>query len=347
MPFPAGDKLGPYEVLGLLGKGGMGEVYRARDSKLNREVAIKVLPAALAGDGDYLARFQREAQTLAALNHPNIASIYGLEANAIVMELVEGETLRGPLPVAEAVAKQIAEALEAAHEKGIVHRDLKPGNVKVTPEGVVKVLDFGLAKAVERSVVSGADSPTLTMRATEAGLILGTAGYMSPEQAAGKAVDRRADIWSFGVVLYELLTGKRLFDGETVTHTLADVVGGCGASADRLFGAAEGHSAAGAAVTTALFGPELEEPAARYRGSPGGVGTDGGDGRADRSGGGLAMVAGGGGSFGGCAAWCRGGLVQGGAARDAEADAAAERGARPWGPTRQSRRGGQCGRTHV
>ncbi|MCX6602566.1 MAG: serine/threonine-protein kinase, partial [Acidobacteria bacterium] len=163
---------------------------------------------------------------MAALNHPNIASIYGLEANAIVMELVEGETLRGPLPVAEAVAvaKQIAEALEAAHEKGIVHRDLKPGNVKVTPEGVVKVLDFGLAKAVERSVVSGADSPTLTMRATEAGLILGTAGYMSPEQAAGKAVDRRADIWSFGVVLYELLTGKRLFDGETVTHTLADVV---------------------------------------------------------------------------------------------------------------------------
>ena len=226
MPLSPGDKLGPYEVVSLLGKGGMGEVYRARNAKLNRDVAIKVLPAALANDGDYLARFQREAQTLAALNHPNIASIYGLEANAIVMELVEGETLRGPLPMAEAVAvaKQMAEALEAAHEKGIIHRDLKPGNVKVTPEGVVKVLDFGLAKAVERSVVSGADSPTLTMRATEAGLILGTAGYRSPEQAAGKAVDRRADIWSFGVVFDELLTGKRLFDGETVTHTLADVV---------------------------------------------------------------------------------------------------------------------------
>ena len=227
MLLSPGDKLGSYEVVSLLGKGGMGEVYRARDPKLNREVAIKVLPAALANDADYLARFQREAQTLASLNHPNIASIYGLEANAIVMELVEGATLQGPLPLAEAlpIARQIAEALEAAHEKGIIHRDLKPGNVKVTPEGVVKVLDFGLAKAVsERPSVSGADSPTLTVRATEMGLILGTAGYMSPEQAAGKAVDRRADIWSFGVVLYELLTGKRLFEGETVTHTLADVV---------------------------------------------------------------------------------------------------------------------------
>jgi len=205
----------------------MGEVYRAHDPQLNRDVAIKVLPAALANDADYLAHFQREAQTLAALNHPNIAAIYGLEGKAIVMELVEGETLKGPLPLAEALplAKQIAEALEAAHEKNIIHRDLKPGNVKVTPEGVVKVLDFGLAKAInERPVATGPDSPTLTMRATEAGLILGTAGYMSPEQAAGKNVDRRADIWSFGVVLYELLTGKRLFDGETVTHTLADVV---------------------------------------------------------------------------------------------------------------------------
>ena len=227
MPLSPGDKLGPYDVVTLLGKGGMGEVYRARDAKLNRDVAIKVLPAALANDADYLARFQREAQTLASLNHPNIAAIYGLESNAIVMEMVEGETLKGPLPLAEALvtAKQIAEALEAAHDKGIVHRDLKPGNVKVTPEGVVKVLDFGLAKAVaERATQSGADSPTLTLRATEAGLILGTAGYMSPEQAAGKNVDRRADIWSFGVVLYELLTGQRMFDGETVTHTLADVV---------------------------------------------------------------------------------------------------------------------------
>ena len=188
MPLSAGDKLGPYEIVSLLGKGGMGEVYRARDAKLNRDVAIKVLPAALANDADYIVRFQREAQILAALNHPNIASIYGLEANAIVMELVEGSTLQGPLPVAEALvlAKQIAEALEAAHEKGIIHRDLKPGNVKVTPEGVVKVLDFGLAKAVsERVAVTGPDSPTLTMRATEVGLILGTAGYMSPEQAAG------------------------------------------------------------------------------------------------------------------------------------------------------------------
>jgi len=227
MPLSSGDKLGPYEILSLLGKGGMGEVYRARDPKLNREVAIKVLPHALANDADYLARFQREAQTLAALNHPNIATIYGLEANAIVMELVEGATLQGPLPLSEALplAKQIAEALEAAHNKGIIHRDLKPGNVKVTPEGVVKVLDFGLAKAVnERPVVVGPDSPTLTLRATEAGLILGTAGYMSPEQAAGKTVDRRADIWSFGVVLYELLTGKRMFDGETISHTLADVL---------------------------------------------------------------------------------------------------------------------------
>jgi len=165
MPLSASDKLGPYEILSLLGKGGMGEVYRARDPKLNREVAIKVLPHALANDADYLARFQREAQTLAALNHPNIATIYGLEANAIVMELVEGATLQGPLPLAEALplAKQIAEALEAAHDKGIIHRDLKPGNVKVTPEGIVKVLDFGLAKAVnERPAVVGPDSPTLT-----------------------------------------------------------------------------------------------------------------------------------------------------------------------------------------
>ena len=229
MSYAHGDKFGPYEVVAPLGAGGMGEVYRARDLKLNRDVAVKVLPASLANDADYLARFQREAQALAALNHPNIAAIYGLEGNAIVMELVEGSPLQGPMPLAEAlpVAKQIAEALEAAHEKGIIHRDLKPGNILLTAAGVVKVLDFGLAKAVEaKTAVSGANSPTLTMRATEAGLILGTAGYMSPEQAAGKAVDRRADIWSFGVVLYELLTGARLFDGETVTHTLADVVKG-------------------------------------------------------------------------------------------------------------------------
>ena len=206
----------------------MGEVWRAADTKLNREVAIKVLPPSLANDADYLARFEREAQVLASLNHPNIATIYGLEGNAIVMELVEGETLRAPLLVNEAlpIARQIAEALEAAHDKGVIHRDLKPGNVKVTPEGVAKVLDFGLAKAVEktRAVSSSAESPTLTMRATVAGVILGTAAYMSPEQATGKAVDRRADIWAFGVVLYELLTGVMLFQGETVSHTLAEVL---------------------------------------------------------------------------------------------------------------------------
>jgi serine/threonine protein kinase len=229
MPVVPGDKLGVYEILGLLGKGGMGEVYRARDSRLNREVAIKVLPPALAHDGDYRARFEREAKVLASLNHPNIAAIYGLEGNAIVMELVSGETLSGPMPVNEAlpIARQIAEALEAAHERGIVHRDLKPGNVKVTPEGVVKVLDFGLAKAVEQTPTEAAldgNSPTLQSLPSKAGVILGTAAYMSPEQAAGKPVDRRADIWAFGVVLYELLTGRRLFDGETVSDTLADVL---------------------------------------------------------------------------------------------------------------------------
>ncbi len=226
MPLTPGDKLGTYEILSPLGAGGMGEVYRARDPKLNREVAIKVLPPALANNADYLARFQREAQSLAALNHPNIAAICGLENNAIIMELVEGETLRGPIPLKELlpIARQIAEALEAAHDKGIIHRDLKPPNIKLTPDGVVKVLDFGLAKSVERSTISGADAPTLSICATEVGMILGTAAYMSPEQAAGKPVDRRADIWSFGVVLYELLTGTTLFHGETVSHTLADVL---------------------------------------------------------------------------------------------------------------------------
>jgi len=212
----------------------MGEVYRARDARLGRDVAIKVLPPSLAQHSDRLARFEREAKALAALNHPSIAAIYGLEDRAIVMELVEGPTLAErlaarPLPMEEAlaVARQIAEAVEAAHEKGVVHRDLKPANIKITPEGTVKVLDFGLATAVqgsERDSADAANSPTLTMGATEAGVILGTAAYMSPEQASGKRVDKRADVWSFGVVLWEMLAAKPLFTGETVSHTLADVL---------------------------------------------------------------------------------------------------------------------------
>src|SRR6266699_45663 len=236
MALSAGTRLGPYEILSALGAGGMGEVYRARDTKLDRDVAIKVLPELFVSDPERVARFQREAKTLAALNHPHIGGIYGLEdadgVRALVLELVEGPTLadriaQGPIPLDEAlpIARQIAEALEAAHDRGIVHRDLKPANIKVTPHGVVKVLDFGLAKAVEAtSAPIGADSPTLTIRATQAGIILGTAGYMAPEQAAGKPVDKRADIWSFGVVLWELVTGVHLFEGETVSHTLAHVL---------------------------------------------------------------------------------------------------------------------------
>src|SRR5260370_4405074 len=227
MPLSAGTQLGSYEILAPLGAGGMGEVYRARDTKLDRYIAIKVLPAALAHHPDRLARFEREAKVLAALNHPNIAVIYGLEDRAIVMELVEGPTLAdriapGAIPLEESlkIAAQIADALEAAHEKGVVHRDVKPANVKVREDGTVKVLDFGLATAVQSSARDqndGANSPTLTMVATEMGMILVTAAYISPEQAPGKAVDRRADIWSFGVVLWEMLTGKRLFEGETIS----------------------------------------------------------------------------------------------------------------------------------
>ena len=228
VPIPPGTLLGPYQILALVGKGGMGEVYRARDPKLNRDVAIKVLPAALATDAGYMARFQREAQVLASLNHPNIAQIYGVEERALVMELVEGETLQGPVAAETALqyARQIADALEAAHEKGIIHRDLKPANIMITPAGVVKVLDFGLAKAADESAVSSdpANSPTLTMSPTQAGTILGTAAYMSPEQARGKPADKRADVWSFGVVLYEMLTGKPAFTGETITDVLASVV---------------------------------------------------------------------------------------------------------------------------
>jgi serine/threonine-protein kinase len=237
MSLSPGTRLGPYEILSPIGAGGMGEVYRARDSKLHRDVAIKVLPEAVAEDAERLARFQREAQVLAALNHPHIAAIYGLEKSgsleALVLELVEGETLAdrigaGPIPVGEAlaIARQIADALEAAHEKGIVHRDLKPANVKVTPEGKVKVLDFGLAKALtgDRSSPDQTHSPTLTAAATSAGVVIGTAAYMSPEQARGKAVDKRADIWAFGALLYEMLSGRKAFEGETVSDTLAAVL---------------------------------------------------------------------------------------------------------------------------
>jgi Tol biopolymer transport system component len=238
MRVNAGTRLGPYEIASPIGAGGMGEVYQARDSKLGRDVAIKVLPEAFAHDSERLSRFEREAKMLAALNHPNIATIHGLEqsngTSYLVMELVSGETLadriqrEGALPVEEAlpIARQIAEALEGAHEKGIIHRDLKPANVKVTPEGKVKVLDFGLAKAFEGDAARDdpSNSPTLSMAATMQGVILGTAAYMSPEQARGKSVDKRTDIWAFGCVLFELLTGKQAFHGEDITDILAAVV---------------------------------------------------------------------------------------------------------------------------
>jgi serine/threonine protein kinase len=233
-----GQALGPYVISAQIGEGGMGEVYRARDTKLGRDVAIKVLPDAFAADVDRVARFQHEARTLASLDHPNIAIIHGLEqmggVHALVMELVPGDDLsqrigRGAIPIDEAlpIAKQIAEALEAAHERGIIHRDLKPANIKVRADGIVKVLDFGLAKVMEpfgaRSDVS---QPTTTgMPAlTQAGMILGTAAYMSPEQARGRAVDKRTDIWAFGCVLYEMLIGRAAFRGDTPSDTLAAII---------------------------------------------------------------------------------------------------------------------------
>ena len=270
MPLNTGTRLGPYEILSPIGAGGMGEVYRARDTKLNRDVALKILPEAFVTDGDRLARFKREAQVLASLNHSNIAQIYGFEdsgaTHALVMELVEGEDLSTLIAVGHVtpetesvssrsresnarqargggaprglsiddalrIARQIADALEAAHERGIIHRDLKPANVKVRDDGTVKVLDFGLAKALlPAAEATGlhsdvANSPTVLSSArTGIGMILGTAAYMSPEQAKGRAVDKRADIWAFGVVLYEMLTGRRLFDAEDVSETLAAVL---------------------------------------------------------------------------------------------------------------------------
>ena len=236
MSLEVGSRLGHYDVTALIGEGGMGQVYQATDTKLNRQVALKILPEAFAADPDRLARFQREAQVLASLNHPNIAAIYGLEeaddTRALVLELVEGPTLadriaQGPIPVDEAlpIARQIAEALEAAHEAGVIHRDLKPANIKVREDGTVKVLDFGLAKALDPSPEADpSQSPTLTAAATQMGVIMGTAAYMSPEQARGKPVDKRADVWAFGAVLFEMLTGRRAFPGDDLTDTIATVV---------------------------------------------------------------------------------------------------------------------------
>jgi serine/threonine protein kinase len=240
MALAIGARLGPYEILSALGAGGMGEVYRARDTRLDREVAIKVLPELFVSDPERVARFQREAKTLAALNHPHIGGIYGLEdaggMHALVLELVEGPTLadriaQGPIPLDEAlpIARQIAEALEAAHEQGIIHRDLKPANIKLRPDGTVKVLDFGLAKSLEPMSAASPNvtvSPTITTPAvmTGIGMILGTAAYMSPEQARGRAADRRSDVWAFGCVLYEMLTGRLAFDGEDATEIIAAIV---------------------------------------------------------------------------------------------------------------------------
>ena len=244
MALAIGTRIGIYEVLGPLGAGGMGEVYRARDTRLGRDVALKILPPAFTADADRVARFTREARLLASLNHPHIGAIYGFEDGpstdsgqapvpALVLELVEGETLdervrRGPLPLREVllIAQQIADALDAAHVAGVVHRDLKPANVMITPEGGLKVLDFGLAKAVDADGSSPefANAPTVTSDGTHAGVVLGTVAYMSPEQARGKPVDKRTDIWAFGCVLYQMLTGRPAFRGETLSDTIVAIL---------------------------------------------------------------------------------------------------------------------------
>jgi eukaryotic-like serine/threonine-protein kinase len=240
LAIPPGSVVGPYEILGQLGAGGMGEVYRARDTHLNREVALKMLPSAVAADPDRLARFKREAQILASLNHPNIGAIHGFEEStgvrALVLELIEGPTLedrlaKGPIPLPEVwpIARQLCDALEAAHERSIIHRDLKPANIKLRPDGTAKVLDFGLAKALD-PMPSGSTpavtmSPTITSPAmTRAGVILGTAAYMSPEQARGATLDARTDVWAFGCVLYEMLSGRRAFPGDTVPDAIAAIL---------------------------------------------------------------------------------------------------------------------------
>src|SRR5262245_31535101 len=227
MPLPPGNRLGPYEIVAPLGAGGMGEVYRARDPRMGREVAVKVSAERFSD------RFEREVRAVAALNHANICQVHDVGPSYLVMELVDGPTLadriqQGAIPLDEAltIGRQIGDALEAAHEKGIIHRDLKPANIKVKPDGVVKVLDFGLAKFAEQAAAARSpdESPTVAMGATVAGYVMGTAAYMAPEQARGKTVDKRADIWAFGAILYEMLTGLRLFEGETISDTLARVL---------------------------------------------------------------------------------------------------------------------------
>ena len=276
-----GKQIGGYQILSLLGTGGMGEVYRARDTKLGRDVAIKVLPSLFANDPDRLARFAREARLLASLNHPHIATIHGLESadgvQALVMELVDGPTLgekltqdsrRGVkegLPIAEAlrIGGQIAEALEGAHEKGVIHRDLKPANIKLSHDGHVKVLDFGLAKAFS-SDGSGGDlsqAPTITATQLQAGAIVGTPAYMSPEQARGQAIDKRSDIWGFGCVLYEMLTGRAVFPRETITDTFAAIL-----EREPEWGALPANTPAGDSTAVAtVSGQRPEAPAARHR----------------------------------------------------------------------------------